>query len=188
MARSMTGAVQTELDAGSVRPIFLIDADFSLGHIRFWSGVGPLTWNSVVFTGSGDLINMSAAKESSGLVANGISVSLSGIPSSLIATALVDFPNSQGRSFTCYFGFLTSAGVPIVDPFVLWAGRMDTMVIDEGVETATITVNCESRAIAFRRSNVFRLTNEQQQLSYPGDRGLEFVAGLQEFEALWANP
>jgi hypothetical protein len=181
--RSMTGAIQAELDAAAVRPFFLIQGDFASGGLRFWSGIGPLTWGGFTWTGTGDLLQMSAVKESAGLVANGVTVSLSGIPSALLAVALTE--SFQGRALTVYFGFLNDVGAVLVDPFVLWAGRMDTMVIEEGGDTCTIAVNCESRAIAMRRARERRLTHEDQQIDAPGDMGFAFVARLQEQDFQW---
>lgn len=186
MARSMTGAVVAELDAASVRPIILADADFVSGHLRLWSGIGPLSWNTFTWTGAGDMLQMSEAKESAGLLANGITLSLSGIPGANLAIALTE--DYQGRPLVVYFGFLNSSGAVIVDPFILWSGRMDIMVIEEGADTATIGVTGESRAISMRRSMERRLTHEDQQLDYPGDLGFEFVEGLQNAEQLWAQP
>jgi hypothetical protein len=64
---------------------------------------------------------------------------------------------------------------------------MDIMKIDEGPESATIVLSLENRLIALDRSKERRYTHEDQQLSFPGDKGFEFVPDLQDKEIIWGK-
>ena len=61
------------------------------------------------------------------------------------------------------------------------------MKIDEGPETATIALNLENRLIVLDRAKERRYTHEDQQLSFAGDLGFEFVPDLQDKEIIWGK-
>ena len=64
---------------------------------------------------------------------------------------------------------------------------MDTMVLNDGGETATIQVTVENRLIEFERTRIRRYTAEDQKIDYPNDKGLEFVAEMAEKEIVWGR-
>jgi hypothetical protein len=64
---------------------------------------------------------------------------------------------------------------------------MDTMQITDAGETSQVRIACESRLIDLQRARERRFTDEDQQELYPGDLGLEYVAGLQEREIAWGK-
>jgi len=181
--RSITAGVQAELSAQAVQPFIAVALYFDAGTTRLWGGLGTIAFGGETYLGAGTLGTVSAARESAKLEAHGITLGLSGIPSYLVALALAE--PYQGRKVTVYLGFLSAAGVVIPDPLVLWEGRMDTMELEDGAETASIALQCESRAIAFKRSRERRWTHEEQQTDYAGDRGFEYVAGLQDKRFVW---
>lgn len=75
--------------------------------------------------------------------------------------------------------------VVIADPFLAFEGRLDVPdIIDDG-ETCTVTVSYESRLIDLERPRERRITHEDQQIDYPGDRFREYVAGLQDQVIIW---
>ena len=57
----------------------------------------------------------------------------------------------------------------------------------EAGETATISISVESRLVDWERPRVHRYTNADQQIAYPGDKGLEFVAQMVEKELVWGR-
>ena len=61
------------------------------------------------------------------------------------------------------------------------------MKIDEGAETASITLNVENRLIVFDRPKERRFTHEDQQNRFAGDLGFEFVPDLQDKEIIWGK-
>ena len=139
--------------------------------------------SSNTFTGLGDLMNVSPISESDQVEAIGASLSLTGIKSSLISAALS--ANYTNRNASIYLGLFDTSKSVIADVYTLFKGKMDIMKIDEGAETATITLNVESRLIAFDRPKERRFTHEDQQERFSGDLGLEFVPDLQDKEIIW---
>ena len=185
MARGVTTALNTQLTSASLRPFFAVNLDFSGGAFVTWTGYGNITFDSTTFVGSGEVLNISEISESGAVQANGITVTLNGLDSSLISAALQD--NYQGRAATVYLGTLTSAGAVVADPYKVFIGRMDTMSIADDGERATIVISCENRLISLNRNKVRRYTSEDQKSEFSGDKGLEFVSSLQEKSIRWGR-
>tara|TARA_R100000808_G_C2136105_1_gene144444 strand:+ start:870 stop:1448 length:579 start_codon:yes stop_codon:yes gene_type:complete len=189
MARSITTAFKNAITSQVVRPFLAVELEFSTGTLRFWNGLGDLTMSaggsSNTFTGLGDLMGVSAIGESDQIEAIGASLSLTGIKSSFISTALTG--NYTNRNASIFLGVFDSSKSVIADVYTLFKGKMDIMKIDEGSESATITLNLENRLIALDRPLNRRFTHEDQQERFSGDLGLEFVPDLQDKEIIWGK-
>ena len=189
MARSITTAFKNAIKSSVVRPLLAVELEFSTGTLRFWNGYGDLTMtaggSSNTFTGLGDLIGVSPIGESDQVEAIGASLSLTGIKSSFISTALTG--NYTNRNASIFLGVFDTSKSVIADVYTLFKGKMDIMKIDEGPESATITLNLENRLIALDRPLNRRFTHEDQQERFSGDLGLEFVPDLQDKEIIWGK-
>ena len=189
MSRSITTAFKNAIVDQVVRPLLACELEFSTGTLRFWNGYGDLTMtaggSSNTFTGLGDLMNVSAISESDQIEAIGASLSLTGIKSSLISAALS--ANYTNRNASIFLGLFDTSKSVISDVYTLFKGKMDIMKIDEGPESATIVLNLENRLIALDRARNRRYTHEDQQLSFSGDLGFEFVPDLQDKEIIWGK-
>lgn len=182
MTRDLTSAMLAEVTAQLVRPCILFEGEFEGGTVRLWSGLVDLTWNAVVWTGAGQLLGVSAVEETTNVVANGVTVSLSGIPVEF-RSAAIDGAR-QGKPGRVWLGSLDASGALIADPYMLFAGRLDVPEITFGSDTFTITISYESRLIDLTVPREFRYTHESQQALYPGDMGFEFVTTIQD-QAIW---
>lgn len=187
MTRDITNAVETEVQAQVVQPFLLAELMFDGDPIYAWNGVGTLTWNGNDYTGVGDLGGIDPIGETTNIQARGIAFSLSGVPSATISLALGS--NYSGRIARLRLGFFDGNGVDtaniIADPFVIAEGFMDQLDIEEQGETSKVTVKAESRLITLQRAREFLYDHEDQQAIYPGDKGFEFVAALQNKEISW---
>ena len=180
MARDLTAGVVTEITGELVQPILLVHLEFDSGDLSLWTGIGDLVWNGITFTGAGDFGSISEISETEGIKANGLELTLSGIPSSIIAIALTQ--EYQDRPATLWCAFLDTANNIVSDPYQQFKGKMDVMAWEDNGETANISLSVESVLIDLERPKERRYTDEDQQSEYSGDRGFEFVAGLQEKE------
>ena len=61
------------------------------------------------------------------------------------------------------------------------------MNIEESGDTCVVSVTAENVLIKLERPIVRRFTNEDQKSRFPNDRGLEFVAALQDKDILWGR-
>jgi hypothetical protein len=169
-----------------VRPIFLVRMVFDSSQLNIWSGVGDISFDSVTYTGLGDLLSISDIKETSDISATGINVSLSGVKSSLIAIAKDQ--EYQGRELTVRLGAFNESGSLIADPVIIFSGFMDTMTIAEAGTYSTISIAVENKLVAFERSKVRRYTAEDQKIDHPTDKGFEFVTSIVQKEIIWGRP
>lgn len=185
MSRDLTSGMATAVAADVTSPILLVEALFDSGPVRVWSGVGTLTWAGLSWIGTGSLLSISPVEETQELRATGATFTLSGIPSDMLSLALAE--PYQGRPVRMLFGLLDQTGVVIGDPVQIFGGRCDVMTIDEGAETASIEVTAESRLLDLERPRERRYTPEDQALTYPGDKGLDYVASIQEADITWGR-
>jgi hypothetical protein len=75
----------------------------------------------------------------------------------------------------------------ITDPYLAFEGRLDTSDITDAGESSRIALQYESRLIDLDRARERRYTSEDQQLSYPGDLGFDFVPTIQDMPLFWGR-
>lgn len=184
MSRDLDSALVTEITAPRLRPIFMAEFLFDGGDVRFWNGLGELTYGGNVYTGAGNLLGISEYEETQKLEAIGLTFTLSGISSSILEVAL-DEPY-QGRVCNLYFAAIDSAG-SLIAPYLTFSGLMDVMEITEAGETCSISVSAESKMIIITRNKEKRYTDEDQKNDYPNDLGFQFVTQLQDKEVIWRS-
>jgi len=137
------------------------------------------------YVGAGDLLSISEIEESADLKANGASVTLTGIKTSLVQTARDE--DYQGRKMTISLGAMNETASVIATPAILFTGFMDVMTINDGGEYSTINVTCENKLIAFERSNRRRNTDGDQRIDHPADEGFSFVTSIVEKDFYWGQ-
>jgi len=185
MARTLGTNFEAELAAGEVQPFFAVLMEFDGGDVRVWNGYGDITIDGETYVGSADFLNLGEITETSEVQAAGVSISLTGLDSGLVATALDEA--YQSRPLKIFFGCLDSTGVIIDTPYTIFSGLMDVMTIEDAGATANINVTAESRLIDLDRSRARRFTSEDQKIDYPDDKGLEMVASLQDTAIVWGS-
>ncbi len=186
MTERLPQALADQTAAAVARPVLLALFDFGGGAVRVWSGVGTLSWDSQAWTGVGTLGEVSAVEETVEVRATGAAFRLSGVPPDLL-TEVIGTP-IQGRTARLWLGFMTEGWMLIADPVAIFAGRMDTVEILDGAETAVITLRAENRLRDLERPRIRRYTTEDQVAEYAGDLGFQYVPDLQEAEIAWGVP
>jgi len=177
MSRDLTSNVKTASLAAAKNIAVLMEADFDSGSINLFGGYGSMTISGRTYTGSADLIHIDPAQETAEVQANNATIQLSGIQSADIAIALGE--NYQGRPCRLKLAFFDSSNNLIADPVTMFAGRMDVMTVNDDPANPLITMTAENEFIRMMAARHRNRTNEDQQIDYPGDKGLEFVAAMQ---------
>ena len=183
MSRTISPAVLAELSAGLVRPAIFVEAQFTSGWLRFWTGLGEITWGGRTWTGAGTLLGIGTIEETTDVVATGTTITLSGVPTDLVSACINEA--QQGLPGQIYLGFLTAAGAVIPDPIPAFGGRLDVPTLLDGADRCEIQVTYESRLIDLNRPREWRYTHESQQQISPGDVGFAYVAALQDKNVPW---
>lgn len=184
MSRDLPTGMAAKLAAPKLAPIFLVSLDWPSGAVYAWTGFGDIVWAGQTYVGTGNAGSISEVRESRDGAANGVTLSLSGIPSSELAHSLED--NSQGRAGKVWLGLLTAAGALDGDPYLLFSGFIDVCPSEDSGETCTISVKLEKELID-SRARGRRYTHEDQQIEHPGDLGFEFVAGIADKQIAWGS-
>jgi hypothetical protein len=142
-----------------------------------------ISWNGQTWLGNGFLKNMGSVRETGDLSAEGLDVHLCGEPSALVSMHLSDI--EQNNAANVYLGFLTEARAVIVDPVLLFTGKVDTSKLTDSISEATLTISLESVLVDFDRPKDLRYNHESQQSIYPGDLFFEYVEQLQNAHYYW---
>ena len=181
MARNLHSDFNTAVQTDEIHPIMLAKINTSGGDVLAWTGNGTLTYDSDDYIGTGTFLGVSQVSERTDLSANGVTFSLSVVPSALISTALGQV--QHGRSCQLWMALLnTSTGALISNPYELFAGFSDVTVVTEQAETSTISIQAENRLVDLERPRIRRYTDEDQKSDTANvlDVGFEFVPGLQD--------
>jgi hypothetical protein len=185
MTRSLGTDFANSLNAAAFQPFFAVHMAFDGGDLRLWTGFGTISFGGNNYSGGGEMLSISGFDETSEIRATGISVVLSALPATIISSALNE--NYQGRDITVYFGTLDDTGSINDTPYVIFKGQMDQMSIQQSAETATVVISGESRLIDLEIARTRRYTSEDQKIDYPNDKGLEFIADLQDKTIVWGG-
>lgn len=188
MSRPLSTEMSDAVVADTVLPYLIVKIGTAAGDVNVWSGIGDLVFDSgggeETYIGVGDFGGISAPQETTELKASGLTLSLSGIPSNIIALALNSM--RQGEPGRIWMGlFDTTTNLSIDSPVEIFSGQTDIVEIDETGETSTVSVAVESRLIDLKRKRDRRYTSEDQQREHPSDLGFDLVPSLQEEEVLF---
>lgn len=180
MSRTVPAGILTALSADVVEPFFAVEALFTGGPVRFWTGYGNRTIESNTYTGAGQLLSISGLDEVADLSAKSITVTLSGLDETILSLALAE--PYQRRRLRVLFGVQSQTAVVEV-----FSGQMNTMTIEDSGETGTISVLVDSRLVELERASNRRYTSESQKSRYSGDTFFDYVARLQDRQIVWGR-
>lgn len=205
MSRELAPLVLDELSKAVLEPFFTVELDFDSGPLYMWTGYGNLTIGAKTYIGAGQVLNVSSVSETTEMEAKGATITVSGIPSSFLSVALQE--PYQGRECHIFFAvtvnqqllledgglILTEAGdIIVTEPSgikltEIFSGELDQMNIEENADTAVISVTAENVLIKLERPVVRRFSDQDQKSRFPDDKGLEYVASLQDKDILWGR-
>lgn len=182
---TQTAGFKAETEADVFQPFALVKMDLPSGSVRFFSGVGELSWNSQTWTGAGELGFVGKIDSGTQIRAGFIEIGLSGLESSL-KTDVLDYMARGAETFV-YMGFYDSSGNIVADPWLCYYGRLDTTNLDDGAQGLTIRCRIIDGVGARLRQTKRRRTDADQQEIYSGDQVFEFVADLRHPEPWGAS-
>ncbi len=175
MSRTIPSALVTALSQEVKQPYFAFEALLDAGALRLWTGRGDRQIDGQTYTGAGRLIGMGDVDETIELTAEVVTVTLSGVPSSVLSVALSE--PYQGRRATIYLGERSVAEVMIA-----FAGVLDTMTPVDNGDLCTLQVTLESKLVDLQRPRLRRYTKESQRALWAGDSFFDWTASLADAE------
>jgi len=126
------------------------------------------------------LIKIDGISEVADLAAQGLTVSLSGLPSSIVSAALQE--PYQRRVCRVYFG-----DASVSDVINVFSGRLNKMTIEDTADTGTISVLVDSKLVEADKASNRRYTSESQKSRHANDTFFDYVSGLQDAEIVWGR-
>jgi hypothetical protein len=172
MGRSITTAVNNALAADNVPLLIFTELDFESGMVRLCNAEYTFSWNGYDWLGLGRMGSIDVIQEGADLQPYGISLTITGIDSANVSTALNE--QYQNRACRIWLAPLTDNYEVIADPVLNFRRRMDNMNLQIGA-TASITLTAENRLADWNRPRVRRFNNDDQISIYPNDKGFEFI-------------
>ena len=187
MTRFVSTVNQTESEKPSIVMSVFVDLDFSSGHLRLHDGIGTIVDDfaspTVSYLGVGKFGGIDGAvMDSTDVIAKPIKLSLTGVDSAVISSAMTE--DYQGRAVVIYLGFV-NGGALVSSLQSVWEGRMDYLGIELSEGTGTISVNCEHRLR--REPRIARYTDEDQQTAHSGDTFFHLLPHIQGFKSQWGD-
>jgi|DEB0MinimDraft_10_1074344.scaffolds.fasta_scaffold00280_14 hypothetical protein len=193
MSRTVPASLITAWSGDTAEPYFAVeflldvksgaDVDgnpIQFGPLRFWSGYGDRTIEGETYIGAGQLIKIDGISEVADLAAQGLTVSLSGLPSSIVSAALQE--PYQRRVCRVYFG-----DASVSDVINVFSGRLNKMTIEDTADTGTISVLVDSKLVEADKASNRRYTSESQKSRHANDTFFDYVSGLQDAEIVWGR-
>lgn len=177
MARDLDEDTKAAALADVKNIAILMEADFDSAPVRYFSGYGQLVVDGVTYIGSGKILQVDPAQETTDIQATSATIRLSGVQEADIAVALQE--PYHGRPCRLKLAFLDASFAPIGSAVQVFGGRMDVMNLADDPAAPVITMTAENDLIRMSVARNRTRTHEDQQIDYPGDRGLEFVPTMQ---------
>lgn len=182
MARLMSWRMASAMQNGAAQ-VLLAQIEHPDGTVRFWSGLGTLSWNGYSWVGTGTLGTVRPVKRTIELSIQEIQFVLSGVDVDTVATLSDDVRNLAGE---VWLACLDDGGQVVPDPLQLVEAQLDYQthqVAEDG--TATIVITARTGFYTLQRALNDRWSIEDQKLRYPADTGLDLIPQLQNQDVQW---
>ena len=184
--RTTSTAQIAQIAAAKNTPVHLVEITLGAWVYRMTDAYIPLTWGGNEYSQAGHFLAFSDIEESATVQVSKLTVSLSAIDKTYVSLLLAQ--DYLDRPLKIYKGFLDAASVLVVDPLLVFEGRIDSPMIQEDPDagTATIAITASNSWVDFER-RIGRFTNhEGQQVHAPGDMGLEFASEITK-DLIWGR-
>ncbi len=185
MRNGVTTASATAMAAGLVNMALLVQITFLSETVYIYSGVGNVLWNGNTWYGVGSLGSIATIEETVEVRATGVALKLSGIDPQLLAESMNDY--RQGLPVLIWLMMFDGVGAIIPNPILSFQGKTDVAKISVDGQTATISINAETRLIDMNTSVVRRWTPCDQALINPLDQGLNWVPSIAQIPLFWGQ-
>lgn len=179
-------AAAAALAGRTVRCALLVYLGFTSQEMRVWVGSGRLTAGGHEWSGLGELGSISNLELPLGGTAPVTTLGLSGVDPDLVGKALAASDEVKGRPAIIYLQLFDEGWQVLDAPYALLTGLMDQIALKapgEGLRQITVTVEW-----LFTRRAIppfAMLSDRDQKALFPGDRGLEQMAAMQNKSTAW---
>jgi len=184
--RNMTSGLLTEVAKQEVEMFSLIKMGFATPQY-LTDAYKNVTAGGNSYLASGNLLSISSITEETVLTVGSMSVSFSGVNQANISVALTE--NYVDEVVQWQMGFFDSSGTSVIDPVLLFDGRIENFSLSEDPESgvSTITWSVASHMSDFKKVAGRRTNTKDQEIYFPGDLGLNFASEIIT-DLQWGKP
>jgi hypothetical protein len=100
--RTLPADIATRLGNEEVRPFYAVEMEFDSDQVNLWTGNGTIVIDGKTYIGTGLAMEISDVEETAQIEAKGLTITLSGIASSILSLAITE--PYQGRACRVYYG------------------------------------------------------------------------------------
>lgn len=158
-----------EWGADYCHPVHLLEMDFN-PWVYLTDAAIDVSWNGNSYLAS-QFLGFGPIQETSELLVNTCSISLSGVDSAVVAILLQE--SYLNRHVKIRTAMLDSSLALIGTPVLVFDGRMDNPTITITGDTVTVIVDGVSHWTDFDRRAGRHTNDAEQQTFFPGDRGFQ---------------
>ena len=187
MDRSSTSAFQTEVAKLQNRPAHLVEVIFDDETVYMTDYYKPITYGGNSYLAVGNFMGFSDIEEAAEVIVSNVTLALGGIAQAWISRVLTK--DYIDRVVKIYTAFMDSSETLIVDPVLIFEGRMDQPTINEDPDsgTSTVSVRATNAWVDFTRKTGRHTNHEEQQVHFSGDKGFEFASEIVK-DVIWGRP
>jgi len=186
MDRGSASAFQTEIVKSQNRPVHLISVHFDEGVFYMTDAYKDLSWAGQTYIAVGSLLGFSDIEESTEVIVNSMTLSLSGVDQVWVGNFLSK--TYIDRTVKIYMGFLDDNQALVSEPTLLFEGRMDSPTITENPDSgeSTVSVSATNAWVDFNRQTGRHTNHEEQQIHFAGDKGFEYASEIVK-DIIWGH-
>jgi hypothetical protein len=185
--RGSTSAFQTEVVKLQNRPVHLVSVHFDDETIYMTDGYKDISFGGNTYQAVGHFLGFSDIEEAVEVIVSNVTLSLSGIDQVWISKVLTkDYIDRQVKIWTA---FIDDSQALIVDPVLIFEGRMDRPVISENPDggQSSVSVSATNAWVDFTRTTGRHTNHEEQQIHFAGDKGFEYSSEIVK-DIVWGRP
>lgn len=161
----------------------LAELEHPNGMQRFWTGIGPLSYDGATWVGAGRLGNVTQVKYNSDLAIQEVMFTLSGVDSADLKWLKSDV---RGGLAACWLAAIQNGAV-VSDPLQILDAELDVQshkIEADGSATISITARSGFWSLERELDEVWSPTDQKKR--FPKDVGLDMIPELQNQEVKWA--
>lgn len=183
--RDLNAETITLLQSDRIQIEYYYEGVFADSTLRLWTGNYDLEFEGETYYGNGWLMEPDGWKETLFNQPFGQTITLSGVPLSLIAVLLTQVRQTNtGRIGILFF----NANADYVGTFNSFTGILDKVDADEGPSTSQLALSYESKLINMNETRDLRLTDASHRVDYPTDKGFEYLSQISGKRIYWGKP
>lgn len=181
--RTTSSPVQDVIEGPVVPHAMLVKILFASGTQTLCSAPINITWGADTYLAAGQIGQIEPVVDAVSEAPN-LNLSLSGAGADQIATALAE--PVRGVPIYIRLAQLDPADYTVLAAPLMWSGTLDRLTFELQPDgTSTIGVSAEHAGNLLARNKPFRYTDADQQLAYPGDTCLRFLASQANHADVW---